>query len=104
MSYAASKVVIITEKLLLEKVTALIENCGASGYTVVAAGGKGSRGIRSTGRAAIVDEFSNIKIEVITAERETAERIADEVAAQFFDNYSGITYFEPVEIIRPHKF
>jgi len=31
-------------------------------------------------------------------------RIADEVAATFFNDYSGITYFEEVEILRPEKF
>jgi nitrogen regulatory protein PII len=104
MAYKASKVVIITEKLILDKVTRLIETNGGKGYTVVAAGGRGGRGVRSTGRAAVVDEFSNVKIEVITASRETANRIADEVAAGFFGDYSGITYFEEVEILRPEKF
>jgi nitrogen regulatory protein PII len=104
MTFPATKTVIITEKLILDRVTALIEAAGAHGYTVIAAGGKGSRGVRNTSRAAVVDEFSNVKIEVITADREIAERIADEVARRFFDNYSGITYLEPVEILRPHKF
>lgn len=104
MAHKASKVVIITEKLILEKVARLVEACGGKGYTVVAAGGSGSRGVRSTGRAAVVDEFSNVKIEVITARRETANRIADEVAHTYFGDYSGITYFEEVEILRPEKF
>ncbi len=104
MTYAATKTVIITEKMILDQVTAIIENSGGHGYTVVAAGGKGSRGVRSTGRAAVVDEFSNVKIEVITLDRETAMRIADTVAERFFKDYSGITYLEPVEILRPHKF
>lgn len=102
--YKATKVVIITEKLILPKVTAVIEAAGARGYTITPTGGKGSRGVRSTSRAAIVDEFSNVKIEVITGNRDTANRIADEVAERFFDNYSGITYLEEVEILRPHKF
>ena len=104
MAHKASKVVIITEKLILDRVTQVIEKNGGTGYTVVAAGGKGSRGVRSTGPAAVIDEFSNVKIEVITASRETAGRIADEVAATFFRDYSGITYFEEVEILRPEKF
>jgi nitrogen regulatory protein PII len=104
MAYKASKVVIITEKLILERVTRLIEASGGKGYTVVAAGGKGSRGVRSTGRAAVVDEFSNVKIEVVTATRETASRIADAVANEIFRDYSGITYFEEVEILRPERF
>lgn len=102
--YEATKVVIITEKLILPKVAKLIEAAGASGYTVTPAGGKGSRGVRTTNRAAVVDEFSNVKIEVITGNAEAANRIADEVAEQFFDNYSGITYLEKVAILRPHKF
>ena len=104
MAHKASKVVIITEKLILEKVARLIETCGGKGYTIVAAGGKGGRGIHATGPAAVVDEFSNVKIEVITASRETANRIADAVAETYFRDYSGITYFEEVEILRPEKF
>jgi len=102
--YKASKVVIITEKMILEKVARLIEEAGGRGYTVTPAGGKGSRGVRSTGRAAVIDEFSNVKIEVITGSKDAANRIADDVAEQFFDHYSGITYLEEVEILRPHKF
>jgi nitrogen regulatory protein PII len=102
--FKATKVVIITEKVIMEKVARLIEAAGARGYTVTPAGGKGSRGVRSTSRAAVVDEFRNIKIEVITGSKEAANRIADEVAEQFFNNYSGITYLEEVEILRPHKF
>jgi nitrogen regulatory protein PII len=102
--YRAYKVVIITERIILEKVARLIEAAGARGYTVTPAGGKGSRGVRSTNRAHVVDEFRNIKIEVITGSKDAANRIADEVAEQFFENYSGITYLEEVEILRPHKF
>ena len=104
MTHMATKIVIITEKLILEKVKRVIEAAGATGYTIVAAGGKGSRGVRTSGRAAVVDAFTNVKVEVITANREAAVKIADEVAARFFEDYSGITYLENVEILRPDKF
>lgn len=104
MTYKAAKVVIITEKVILEQVAEVIEAHGATGYTVLAAGGKGSRGVRPTGRAAVVDGFSNVQIEVITATHITAEEIAVDVAERFFQNYSGITYLEDVEILRSHKF
>lgn len=104
MSHKAMKVVIVTEKILVEQVAAVIEAAGATGYTLSPAGGKGSRGIRSTGRASVIDEFSNVKFEVITTRRETAERIADEVAERLFSDYSGIVHFEEVEILRPEKF
>lgn len=102
--HKASKVVIITEKIIVEKVAKLIENAGARGYTITPAGGKGSRGVRSTNRANVVDELGNVKIEIITGSKDAANRIADEVTEQFFDNYSGITYLEEVEILRPDKF
>lgn len=104
MTHKATKIVIITEKLIVEGVTTIIEEAGASGYTMVQAAGKGSRGVRSSGRPAVVDAFANVKIEVITATRAMAEQIADKVAARYFENYSGITYLEEVEILRPHKF
>jgi hypothetical protein len=52
----------------------------------------------------VIDEFSNVKIEVITADRSKATRIADQVAERFFGNYSGIIYLEGVEVLRPQKF
>ena len=33
-----------------------------------------------------------------------AETIVDQVTEKYFDNYSGITYLENVEILRPKKF
>ncbi len=102
--YQAMKVVIITERTILEAVCRIIEEMGATGYTHTTAGGKGSRGIRSQDRAAISGVMTNVKIETIVADRETAESISDAVAARFFEDYSGITYIEQVEIVRPHKF
>ena len=100
----ATKIVIITEKLIFDKVAQIIEEAGGTGYTVVAAGGKGSRGVRTPGRASVVDAFSNVKVEVIVSHRDIADKIADMVAERFFSDYSGITYLEEVEILRPYKF
>lgn len=104
MSHDASKIVIITEKIIADGVARILEDQGATGYTIVAAGGKGSRGVRSATRPAIVADFANVKIEAIVPDMAMAERIADAVAAEFFENYSGITYLEPVQILRQHKF
>ncbi|MEO1038126.1 MAG: P-II family nitrogen regulator [Pseudomonadota bacterium] len=105
MTHHATKIVIITEKVIFDGVVKIIEAEGASGYTVVAAGGKGSRGVRQAGRAAaVVDAFTNVKVEVIVSDRAMAESIADAVSQKYFENYSGITYLEPVEILRPSKF
>ncbi len=104
MTQKASKLVIVTEKLLLKKIAKIIDQAGATGYTVMEAGGKGSRNVRSSGQPTVGDQFSNIKFEILTADREVALRISDEVAAQFFEDYSGITYICDAEVLRAHKF
>ena len=103
--HRAEKVVIITEKMIANGVCEILEACGATGYTIVAAGGKGSRNVRSTSdRASVIDEFANVKIEVIVNEIAMAEAIMNQVASKYFENYSGITYIEDVQILRPGKF
>ena len=103
--HKAEKVIIITERIITKGVCDIIEACGATGYTIIAAGGKGSRNTRSTSeRASVVEDFENAKIEVIVNKRAMAEDIMDKVATKYFENYSGITYMEYVEILRPSKF
>lgn len=104
MTQQATKLIIVTEKLLLKKIAKIINKAGASGYTVLAAGGKGSRNVRSSGEPSISDTYSNIKIEVLIANRDMALNIADEVAAEFFDDYSGIAYICNAEVLHAHKF
>ena len=103
--YTATKVVIITERLILDGIAELLEEHGATGYTYTAAGGKGSRGKRRIDRAPqVASILENVKIEVIVPDHDAAERITEAVVEAYFDNYSGITYVEPVEILRPAKF
>ncbi len=105
MTQKAAKLVIVTEKLLLKKVAKIIEEAGASGYTVVEAGGKGSRNVRSSGKPTVSETDSNIKFEVLTPNRDMAVKISDEVAARYFDDYSGIAYLcDVMEVLHAHKF
>ncbi len=105
MTQRATKLVIVTEKLLLKKIAKIIDEVGATGYTVVDAGGKGSRNVRSSGQPSVSDTQANIKFEVLTPNREMAVKISDEVAAQFFDDYSGIAYLcDVMEVLHAHKF
>ena len=105
MTQRASKLVIVTEKVLLKKVAKIIHEAGATGYTVVDAGGQGSRNMRSSGQPTVSDNFSNVKFEVLTPNRDMAVKISDEVAAQFFDDYSGIAYLcDVMEVLHAHKF
>lgn len=102
MNNKAKKLVIITEKIIIDGVIKIIEQCGATGYTTTPASGKGSRGVRSSEH--LNDATSNVKIEVIVANPALADEIANKVAEKYFSNYSGITYAEDVEILRPQKF
>ena len=105
MSQQATKLVIVTEKLLLNKIAKIIDAAGAPGYTVIETGGKGSRNVRSSGQPTVGNSFSNIKFEVLTPTREMAVKISDEVAAKFFDDYSGISYLcDVMEVLHAHKF
>ena len=104
MTQQASKLVIVTENLLLKKIAKIIDEAGATGYTVVAAGGKGSRNVRSSGQPTVSDTYSNIKIEVLTPNRDMALKISDEVAEKYFDDYSGIVYLCDVEVLHAHRF
>ncbi|MEX1316203.1 MAG: hypothetical protein AB1Z22_03620 [Synechococcaceae cyanobacterium] len=104
MSQPVWKLVIITEEILLKKIAKIIKDAGASGYTVIAAAGEGSRNVRSTGEPSVSHTFSNIKFEVLTSSRELADRIQEKVVAKYFENYSCITYISTVEALRAHKF
>lgn len=104
MTQQATKLVIVTEKLLLKDIAKIIKEVGATGYTVMEAGGKGSRNVRSSGRPAVSDTYTNIKFEVLTS-RVKAVEISDRVAAEFFDNYSGMAYIcDVMEVLHAHKF
>ncbi len=103
MERKAKKLVIITEKVIQAGVCDIIDSCGATGYTVTAAEGKGSRGIRSSDGFPS-DIGANIKIEVIVSDTAKADEIAQRIVSNYFQNYSGITYALDVEILRPQKF
>lgn len=103
--YPAIKVVIITEKVIQKDLCRLIEELGASGYTMTEAAGKGSRNIRaSRSSGSLVDDFNNIKIEVLIFDEQIAHKLMRAVTQEYLGEYSGIIYMEDVQIMRPEKF
>lgn len=104
MAKPAKKLVIVTEKILLKKIAHIIEEAGATGYTVVETGGKGSRNVRSSGQPNVSDTTANIKFEVLTPDRDMAENIADQVAIKFFLDFAGIIYICDAEVLYGHSF
>jgi nitrogen regulatory protein PII len=104
MAKPAKKLVIITEKILLKKIAHIIEESGATGYTVLETGGKGSRNVRASGQPNVSDIEANVKFEVLTPDRDMAENIADQVAVKFFLDYAGMIYLCDAEVLYGHSF
>jgi nitrogen regulatory protein PII len=102
--YPAKKVIIITEKLIADKVAKTAQDCGAKGYTVTAAGGKGERGVRAHERASIAEDLCNVKIEIIVSSIDVAKCIAHTVREKYLSDYAGLIYLQDVEVMRPQKF
>ncbi|MDR5639996.1 hypothetical protein RHI63_11375 [Thermosynechococcus sp. GLH187] len=104
MAKPAKQLVIVTEKILLKKIAQIIDEAGATGYTVMETGGKGSRNVRSSDQPSVSDTQANIKFEVLTQTREMAEKIVDRVAVEFFNDYAGIAYIYDAEVLYAHSF
>jgi hypothetical protein len=104
MSQQVWKLVIVAEEILSKKLIKIIKESGATGYTVNAAGGEGSRNVRSTGDPSVSHTLANVKIEVLTGTRELADKITGEIENKFYADYSIITYIYQVEALREHKF
>jgi len=90
---------IVTEALLETSITEALNELGVSGYTIVDARGRGSRGVRDAGWAS----SGNIRVEVV-CDSETAERIAESFRDKFYANYAMILYIGDVTVLRSDKF
>lgn len=105
MFHKATKIVLIVEQLIRDKVCAIVEAEGAKGYTVIDCSGKGAHGLHAGGeRPSVVQAFALSRIEVIVRDRAAAERIAETVASRYLSQQSGIVYIDEVEVLRPEKF
>lgn len=104
MTFPATKVSIVVEKLIQDGVTRIIMEAGARGFTIIDGAGLGEHGLHSSERPAIVGAFAIVKIEVVVSDNAVAEKIADAVAQQYFDHHPGIVYLETVQVLRPTKF
>ena len=103
MSTQATKLVIVTEMLLFKHIVRIIESSGATGYTVTGAEGRGSRNTRAPGHPSVSDTYEKIKVEIITTDHNIARSIADQVASNYFDNFSGIIFLDKVEVLYAHS-
>lgn len=91
-------ITIICEPVLSTSLISMIRTLGATGFTLTDVRGEGSGENRS---GEVPSE--KVKIEVI-AEAELANKIMNEIAKNYFENYSLIVYASNIEIIRQAKF
>lgn len=104
MVHTASRVTIIAERLLETRITNIINKAGARGYTILDGSGKGQHGRHMSKGPSVINSFAILKIEFIVLDRDVALAVASEIEKTCFDNYSGIVYLTPVEILRKDKF
>lgn len=104
MATPATTVTIIAERLLQAKIVKLLDETGASGYTVVEGSGKGHHLTRTHERPSIVRDFDIVRIEFVMTDGEHAREIAQQIADTYFKDYSGIITISPVEVLRPELF
>jgi nitrogen regulatory protein P-II 2 len=92
------KVTINAERLLREDLVTLLKKHGATGWTITATEGEGSRGNRTSDF-----EGRNSQIETIVS-AETADAIMEDVADKYFEDWAVITYCSDVEVMRGEKY
>jgi len=98
MKVLLKKVTITAERLLRDELIEMIKRHGATGWTVTAVEGEGSRGNRTSDF-----EGRNSQIDTIVS-KETANAIMEEVAEKYFADWSIITYAVDVEVLRGEKY
>jgi nitrogen regulatory protein PII len=98
-THSMKLVTIVCEALAREPLTGLLDEVGANGYTLCTVEGTGARGHR----AADIEEFANIRLEVI-AQPAVAEKLLARLERDFFSRYAMIAYESDVRVLRREKF
>ena len=92
------KVTIIAERVLRDDIIELLKRHGATGWTMTAVEGEGTRGIRASeweGRSVQIDTLVPLQ---------AAEGIMQEVGDTYFADWSVIVYAADVEVLRAEKY
>ena len=90
---------VICEARLESRLAEDVMRLGAHGYTVTDARGRGARGVRN----AAWDSAANIRLEVV-CEEQVAQRIAEHLKKNYYDNFAMILFSVDVEVLRPERF
>jgi nitrogen regulatory protein PII len=92
-------VTVITEAQLERDLIKEIEGCGALGYTISDARGRGDKGVR----ASHWGHSSNIRVE-IACDTPLAEKILSRLREKYYAHYAIVMWVQDVEVLRPDKF
>ena len=98
MKTVLSKITIVSERLLKDGIIDLIKDTGATGFTLSAVEGEGSRGVRAGDW-----EGRNVMIESLVSET-TADRILMALNERFMENYAVVAWVTEVTVLRGDKF
>ena len=98
-THSIKRVTIVGEALARERLTQLILETGAHGYTLFPVEGAGARG----SRVADIAEFTNIQVEIIVP-APVAERLMERLHRDFLPHFTMIVYETDVRVLRPEKF
>jgi nitrogen regulatory protein PII len=93
-----SLVTIVAETALKTRLAKDLKNLGASGYTITAANGEGSR----NSRAGDVDG-GNVMIQCLVS-RDLSVTIMNHLEADYFENYAVVAWVSPAEVIRKERY
>lgn len=91
-------VTIVAEEVLQDRLVAAVLASGASGYTLSAASGAGSRGLRSTTLGG-----ENVRLEALMPEPGAA-RLMDCLFRDWFPHYAVVAWVTSVEVLRSDKY
>jgi nitrogen regulatory protein P-II 2 len=91
-------VTIIAEAVLEDRLLTDLKRLGATGYTLTTVRGEGSRGIRASDF-----EGRNLRVEVLVA-ADTAERVLQHLADDYFPLYAVVAFVTDVEVVRGAKY
>jgi nitrogen regulatory protein PII len=92
------KVTVIAERVLRDDLLDLLKRHGATGWTLTAVEGEGSRGIRASEW-----EGSSVQIDTLVSPQ-AAEAIMEEIGRIYFSDWSVIVYAAEVEVLRGDKY
>ncbi|MGC6425211.1 MAG: P-II family nitrogen regulator [Lentimonas sp.] len=98
MKVKLTKITIITESLLVDRIIGMIKKRGSTGHTLTKVEGEGSRGAHTSDW-----EGRNTKIETIVT-AETADAILDDLNDRYFEDFSVIAWLSEVQVLRGEKF